>query len=64
MEAEMIGWHHRLNGHEFEQSPGDGEGQRSLVSTVHRGHKDLDVALKNNKFVIRQFYCKRQNSAK
>ena len=24
---EMVGWHHRLNGHEFEQAPGDGEGQ-------------------------------------
>ena len=23
----MVGWHHRLNGHEFEQAPGDGEGQ-------------------------------------
>ena len=29
-ENEMVGWHHRLNGHEFEQTPGDGEGQRSL----------------------------------
>ena len=29
-EDEMVGWHHRLNGHEFEQTPGDGEGQRSL----------------------------------
>ena len=27
----MVGWHHQLNGHEFEQTPGDGEGQRSLV---------------------------------
>ena len=27
----MVGWHHRLNGHEFEQTPGDNEGQRSLV---------------------------------
>ena len=26
-EDEMVGWHHRLNGHEFEQAPGDGEGQ-------------------------------------
>ena len=30
-EDEMVGWHHRLNGHEFEQSPGIGEGQGSLV---------------------------------
>ena len=35
MTDEMVGWHHRLNGHEFEQTPGDGEGQRSLVSLVH-----------------------------
>ena len=28
-EDEMAGWHHRLNGHEFEQAPGDGEGQGS-----------------------------------
>ena len=27
----MVGWHHRLNGHEFEQAPGAGDGQGSLV---------------------------------
>ena len=30
-EDEMVGWHHRLNGCEFEQAPGDGEGQGSLA---------------------------------
>ena len=30
-EDDMIGWHHQLNGHEFEQSHGDSEGQRSLA---------------------------------
>ena len=30
-EDEMVGWHHQLNGHEFEQTPGDGGGQGSLV---------------------------------
>ena len=30
-EDEMIGWHHRLNAHEFEQALGDGEGQGSLL---------------------------------
>ena len=30
-EDEMVGWHDRLNGHEFEQAPRDGEGQESLV---------------------------------
>ena len=27
----MVGWHHRLSGHEFEQALGDGDGQESLV---------------------------------
>ena len=31
IEGEMVGWHHRLNGHEFEQTPGDSGGQGSLV---------------------------------
>ena len=30
-EDEMVGWHHQLNGHEFEQTLGDSEGQGSLV---------------------------------
>ena len=30
-EDEMVGWQHRLNGYEFEQAPGDGEGQESLA---------------------------------
>ena len=30
-EGEMVGWHHRLNGHEFEQALGDGDGQESLA---------------------------------
>ena len=30
-EYEMVGWHHRLSGHEFEQTPGDGEGQDCLL---------------------------------
>ena len=34
-EDEMIGWHHRLNGHEFEQTLGDGEGPGGLTSTIH-----------------------------
>ena len=33
-EDEMIGWHHCLNGHEFEKPQGDSEGQRSLTSAV------------------------------
>ena len=42
-EDEMVGWHHQLNGHEFEQTPGDSEGQGSLVCCSPRGGKELDV---------------------
>ena len=38
-EDEMVGWHHQLNGHVFEQAPGDGEGQGSLVSCSPWGHR-------------------------
>ena len=38
-EDEMVGWHHLLNGHEFEQAPGDGEGQGSLAGCSLWGHK-------------------------
>ena len=50
-EDEMVGWNHRLNGHDFEQTPGDGEGQGSLVCCSPWGHKELDISvlLKNNK---------------
>ena len=42
-EDEMVGWHHRFNGHEFEQSLGDGEGQGSLACYSPWGHKGLDL---------------------
>ena len=38
-EDEIVGWHHRLNGNEFEQTLGDSEGQGSLW-----GHKELDTS--------------------
>ena len=41
-EDEMVGWHHWLNGHEFEQTLADG-GQRSLVYCSPRGHKESDM---------------------
>ena len=42
---EMVGWYHRLNGHEFEQTPGDSEGQGSLACCSHHpwGHKESDT---------------------
>ena len=39
----MVGWHDRLNGYEFEQTSGDGEGQGSLACCSPRGHKELDT---------------------
>ena len=43
MEYEMTGWHHWLNGHEFEKTPGDGEGEESLASCSPCGYKVLDM---------------------
>ena len=38
-EDEMVGWHHQLDGHEFEQAPGVGDGQRGLVCCSPWGHR-------------------------
>ena len=42
-EDEMVGWHHRLNWHEFEQAPGVGDGQGSLVCCSSWGHKESNT---------------------
>ena len=42
-EDETVGHHHRLNGHEFEQTPGGSEGQRSLVCCSPQGCNELDM---------------------
>ena len=42
-EDEMVGWHHQLDGHEFEEALGDGEGQGSLVCYGSQGCKQLDT---------------------
>ena len=49
-EDEMVGWYHQLNGHEFEQALGDGEGQGSQACCSPWGHKESDVTewLNNN----------------
>ena len=54
-EDEMVGWHHQLNGHEFEQTPGDGVGQGSLVCCSSWGCKELNRTewLKNNYFLVK-----------
>ena len=50
-ENEIVGWHHLLNGHEFEQTPGDSEGQGSLVCCSPWGEKESDMTeqLNNNR---------------
>ena len=48
-EDEMVGWHHRLDGHEFEQAPGDGEGQGSVACCSPWGRKELDTIERLNK---------------
>ena len=42
-EGEMVGWHHWLDGHEFDQAPEVGDGQGSLVCYSPWGHKELDM---------------------
>ena len=42
-EDEMVGWHHRLSGYEFEQTLGDSEGQGSLECCSPWGHKESDM---------------------
>ena len=39
----MVVWHHRLDGHELEQTLGDGEGQEGLVCCCPRGCKESDM---------------------
>ena len=45
----MVRWHYRLNGHEFEQALGYGEGQGSLVCCSPWGHKESDMTEQLNK---------------
>ena len=42
-EDEMVGWHHQLNGHEFEETPGVGDGPGSLACCSPWGLKELDM---------------------
>ena len=48
-EDEMVGWQHQLNGHEFKQSPRDGEGQGILACCSLWGVKELDMTERLNK---------------
>ena len=42
----MVGWQHRLDGHEFEQAPGVGDGQERLECCSPWGHKELNMTVK------------------
>ena len=50
-EDKMVGWHHQLNGGEFQQAPRDGEGQGSLACCSPWGHEEQDMTeqLNNNR---------------
>ena len=48
-EDEMVEWHHQLNGHEFEQAPGVGDGQGSLACCNLWGHKESDRTEQQNR---------------
>ena len=47
-EDEMVGWHHRLNGHEFEQAWGVGDGQGGLACCSPWDHKESDMTERLN----------------
>ena len=50
----MVGWHHQLNGYEFEQTLGDGEEEERLACCSLWGHKESDTTerLNNNNCVL------------
>ena len=60
----MVGWHHQLKGHEFEQALGDGEGQGSLVCCSPWGHKESDMTeqLNNNQRWTQEIYIQKDPS--
>ena len=53
----MVGWQQRLDGREFEQTPGDGEGQGGLAHCSPWGHKELDTTerMNNRRGSVRRF---------
>ena len=62
-EDEVVGWHHQLNGYEFEQTPGDSDGPWSLVCCSPWGHKDSDTTEQLNSniwFSPGRYWCMTQ----
>ena len=62
-ENEMVGWHHRLNGHEFEQAPGVGDRQGSLACCSPWGHKEADTTEWLNWSCVYKTYTKLPTSS-
>ena len=62
-EDEMVEWHHRFNGHEFEQAPGDGEGQESLACCNPWGRKESDMTEQLNNRSVQAYTKNRGLSA-
>ena len=60
----MVGWHHQLNGHEFEQTLGDCEGQGSLAYCSPWSYKELDMneLLSNKRNTLSQLWLPQQTS--
>ena len=54
-EDEMVGWHHRLNGCGFGQTPVVGDGQEGLVCCGSRGHKELDTTEQLNELKRKKY---------
>ena len=52
IEDMMVGWHHQLNGHEFEQALGFDDGQRGLACCSPWGHKDSDTTVTTGKTIF------------
>ena len=53
VEDEMVGWHHRLKGHQFDQVLGIGDGQRSLAFCCPRDHKESYTTERLNRIELR-----------
>ena len=62
-EDEMVEWHHRFNGHEFEQAPRDGEGQESLACCNPWGRKESDMTERLNNRSVQAYTKNRGLSA-
>ena len=61
-DSEMVGWHHQLNGYEFEQAAGVGGGQESLERCSPWGHKELNMTEPLNRTELNHFLHYLHNS--